>query len=218
MYQLDGTSPKYFHFQFFSLTALTIFSICKPPEFYSPPLDTAWMSLPSRLLVLFLPSSSPSAVPLWPATTSLLWVRSPWCQAGLQGRIGGSGGGGGKALYSAGWCGSSLLPPPWRPSWEAAMRDAIEWCLNRCGRQAVGHGRSAIVSGGWQQPPVSCKIPSFLIHKGKFFAHVQFVSVVSWAKQSGAEAWQTRRVSEWSVLTRSTTVCSWIQKGQKWIV
>lgn len=153
------------------------------------------MSLPSWLL--FLPSSSPSAMPLCPATTSLSWVRSPWCQAGLQGRIGG----GGEALYSAGWCGSSLFPPPLRPPWNAAMRNTIEWCLNLCGPQAVGHSSSAVVCSGWQQPPVSCKIPSFLIHKGRFFARVQFVSVMSWAKQLRAEARQTRRVSEWSVLT-----------------
>lgn len=86
-------------------------------------------------------SSSPSAMPLCPATTSLSWVRSPWCQADLEGRI---GGGGGEALYSAGWCGSSLFSPPQRPSWDAAMRNTLKWCLNLCGRRVVGHGRSPL--------------------------------------------------------------------------
>lgn len=76
----------------------------------------------------------------------------------------------------------------------------------------------AIVSSSWQRLPVSCKLPSFLIHKGKFFVREQFVSVVSWAKQFGVEARQTRRVRGWRVLTRRAPVCSCIQRGKKWIL
>lgn len=168
------------------------------------------MSLPSWLL--FLPSSSPSTVPLCLATTSVSWVRSPWCQAGLQGRIGG----GGEALYSAGWCGSSLFPPPLRPSWNAAMRNTIEWCLNLCGPQAVGHSSSAIVCSGWQQPASFLQNPLISHSQGQILCSCAVCQRHVLSKT--AEARQTRRVSEWSVLTRSTTVPSWIQAGHKWIL
>lgn len=107
--------------------------------------------LPVRLFHSVSSSSSPSAVPLCPATTSLSWVRSPWCQAGLEGRIGSGGGGGGKGLYSAGWCCLSLFSPPRRPSWDAAMKNtqvvlwcsAVVWWLAKAGpplSPAVGSG------------------------------------------------------------------------------
>lgn len=115
---------------FFSLPLLML-----PECHFHPASSSSSFSSPS--------SSSPSAMSLHaPSTTSLSWVRSPWCQADLEGRIG--GGGGGEALYSAGWCGSSLFSPPRRPSWDAASRNTLKWCLNLCGRRAVGHGRSPL--------------------------------------------------------------------------
>lgn len=78
---------------------------------------------------------------------------------------------------------------------------------------------AAIVSGGWQRPPVSCKNPLISHSQGQILCscavcHRRIPGQNSWERKLG----QTCGVSEWSVLTRSIAVCSWNQIGHKWII